>query len=94
MEVIINNITYKIKYSIRALMVYEQLTDRPFKGENITELYVFFYALIIANNPDSILLFNDFIDFCDDNPDIAFEIQKYISDEILKQNQFIQSKKK
>ena len=35
--------------------------------------YIFFYSVIIANNPDNILDWDDFIDALDENPNLLTE---------------------
>lgn len=65
----INETEYKIKPTVRAMFLFEQITKKPFKIENMLDNYVYFYSLILANN-DDILEWNDFIDSLDNDPTI------------------------
>lgn len=98
MEITIQEKTYKIKYSIRALFVFEQLTGKSFSLDSLMNQYVFFYSMLLANNPECTLTFDQFIDECDENNIIVTELQKYISDVFAKQAQLVKpeddSKKK
>ena len=38
----INNKEYKLKYTLRALFIYEQITGKAFKLETLTDEYLFF----------------------------------------------------
>ena len=68
--VTINGVDYKIKYTIRALFIMEQITGKPFQIKTLLDNYIFFYSMILANNPDNILNWNDFIDALDNDPNL------------------------
>lgn len=72
----INNTEYKIKYSIRALFIYEQIKGTEFKIETTLDQFVFFYCLLLANNKDCHLTFDDFIDAIDTDPTITEQLNK------------------
>lgn len=74
----INNKEYKIKYSIRALFIFEQITGKPFKVETLLDNYIFFYSMILANNKDEALDWNDFLDALDDNPNLLEEMNEVL----------------
>lgn len=68
--VTINGVDYKIKYTIRALFIMEQITGKPFQVTTLLDNYIFFYSMILANNPDNILKWDDFIDALDNDPNL------------------------
>lgn len=88
MEITIKDNTYKVKYSIRALFIFEEMTGKPFKLEKVMDFYIFFYSMILANNPDSNLLFNDFVDACDEDASLFTSFQNYLNEVFSKENQF------
>ena len=98
MEITIQDKTYKIKYSIRALFIFEQLTGKSFSLDSLMNQYVFFYSMLLANNPECTLTFDQFIDECDENFTLVTNLQKYITDVFAKQAQLVKpeddSKKK
>ena len=53
---------YKLKYTLRALFIYEQITGKAFELKTITDEYLFFYCVLLANNPDSSLTFEELIE--------------------------------
>lgn len=63
----INNKEYTLKYTIKALFIYERITDKPFKFEGLYSEYLLFYCVLLANNEFN-LSFDEFIDICDDDP--------------------------
>nr|DAD94584.1 MAG TPA: tail assembly chaperone protein [Siphoviridae sp. ctREU2] len=92
MKVTIKDKTYKIKYSIRAMFVFEKLTGKLFKLESLMDWYIFYYSMILAGNPECTLLFDDFIDECDLNPVLVADIQNYLNAQFQKQGQLEQVK--
>lgn len=88
MEVRIKDNTYKVKYSIRTLFVFEEITGKAFKLEKTMDFYILYYAMILANNPDCNLLFNDFIDACDEDSDLIVQFQDYLNSIFIKEKQF------
>lgn len=63
--VVINGKEYAVKYSIRALFIFEQITNKPFKIETLLDNYIFFYSMLLASNKDNVLQWDDFIDALD-----------------------------
>lgn len=66
----IKNKEYKVKQTLRALFIFEQITGRPFEIKTMLDNYIFFYSVILANNPDNILDWDDFIDALDETPNL------------------------
>lgn len=79
---------YKVKYSIRALFIFEQITGKPFEIKTLLDNYIFFYSMILANNKDNILDWNDFIDELDENPKLYAQISEIINEQNKKDNLF------
>lgn len=67
MEITIKNQTVKLKNSMRAIMVYEQITNKAFSPLTMTELMIYFYSTIIASNLEMELTFDEFVQWLDDN---------------------------
>lgn len=65
--VTINGTEYAVKYTIRALFIFEQITGKPFKIETLLDNYIFFYSMLLASNKDNVnvLQWDDFIDALD-----------------------------
>lgn len=86
--IIIKGEEYNIKYTIRALFIFEQITNKPFKIETLLDNYIFFYSIILASNKDKVLDWNDFIDELDTNPKLYEEITKVVQEQQKKDNIF------
>ena len=87
MNITIKDKEYKVKYTIRAMFIFEKMANKIFKIESLLDWYIFSYSMILANNPDCELLFDDFIDECDSNPTLIVNMQEYLNKEMEINNQ-------
>ena len=78
-KITINGEEYAVKYTIRALFIWEQITGKPFHVATLLDNYIFFYAIILASNQDKqALSWDDFINALDDDPNLFNEIAKAV----------------
>lgn len=88
MNITINNKEYQVKYTIRALFIFEQITKRPFEIKSTLDNYLFFYSMILANNPDNLLDWDEFIDAMDNDVSLIGQLNKIIADSQRKNELF------
>lgn len=84
----INGKDYKVKYTIRALFIFEQITGKAFKLETMLDSYIFYYSMILANNKDQVLQWDEFLDALDENPKLLQDMEKVMKEEDGKNNLF------
>lgn len=89
MEITIKNTLYKLKYTLRALFIYEQITGKVFSMQTVTDEYLYLYCLLIANNPDMELSFDELIDQCDEDYNIMLQFKRFLKNEMDKQSAFL-----
>ena len=70
MDITINGKKYKVKYTIRALFIFERITNKAFKIETLLDNYLFFYSMILANNKENVLDWEEFLDALDSDKDL------------------------
>ena len=92
MEITIRDQKYKLKYSVRALFLFERITGKTFEAITLEDQFVFFYCLVLASNPEMQLTFEDFIDAVDSGDLDVQEIHKFVAEQQQKQLE-LQSKK-
>ena len=80
MNITINKKQYKVKYTIRALFIFEQITGKPFNISTLFDNYLFFYCLLLANNPDDVIEWEEFIDAIDSDKDLYQQLSKAVTD--------------
>ena len=90
MKLTINDKDYIIKYTIRGLFIFEQITDKPFEIKTVLDNYLFLYSLILANNPDTPLQWDEFIEAIDNDINVIEQLTKVVKDYQSKGNLFSQ----
>lgn len=80
MEVTIKGVAYKIKYTLRALFIFENITGKSFNVESSMEQFLFYYAILLANNPGMTMSFDEFIDACEPDEEGSQDIIRAFSD--------------
>lgn len=76
----LNNKEYKIKVTLRAMVIFEQIASKPFEISNTLDQFVYFYSLLLANNPECNMTFDDFLDSLDEDPNALMEFKKILED--------------
>lgn len=84
----INGKDYKVKYTIRAMFIFEQITGKAFKLESMLDSYLFYYSMILANNKDEVLEWDDFLDALDENPKLLKDLESALKEEEKKAKVF------
>lgn len=81
------NITYKehnyeLKYSFRALMIYENITQKSFKPESLTDMITLFYSVLLSTAKTEPIQFDEFVDYLDENPELLSEFSNWLVETI------------
>ena len=75
----INGNEYNIKYSIRAMFIFEQIKGEPFGLYTTLDNFIFFYSMIMAANKNCTLKWDDFIDAIDNDDSIVKQLQEVLT---------------
>ena len=67
MKITIKGNEIELKYSIRALMMYENVEGKTFQPKSLQDIMTFFYCVVISSSKDYSITFDDFIDFVDED---------------------------
>ncbi len=85
MKLTIKGKEIELKYTIRAIIVFEKIANKAFTTNSVTDIYLFLYSIILANEPTLNLTFDELIDMCDENPAIIKDFNRFLQDEYKKQ---------
>lgn len=86
--VTINNKEYNLKYSVRAMMLFEAAANKLFSLDTLSDQYLFLYCCILAGNKDTDLTFDKLLDSLDEDPSIFTAFTKFMTDELKRQAEF------
>lgn len=70
MKIKIKDFEVELKWTMRALMMYENIEEKPFNPTTMSEMLTFLYCIVVSSSKKYDLMFDDFIDELDNNPEI------------------------
>lgn len=89
MKVTIKQQEVELRYSMRALFQYENITGQSFNPKTLQDFATFFYCVLCSSNKDLDLTFDEFIDeVIDPNPQVMNEFAEWLSNTMQK-NSFL-----
>lgn len=80
MEITIKEKTYNIKYSLRSMLIFEQIKKSAFKIETMLDQFLLLYCMILANNKDVELTFDELLEVLDNDPSLINSFRKVMDD--------------
>lgn len=87
MKVNIKDTEIELKYSFRALMMYENIQNKSFNPKTLSDIIVFFYCITLSSAPKSMtVMFDDFMDWIDAEPDVLNEFSQWLMDTLSRQH--------
>lgn len=84
MKITIYNKEINLRYSFRAMMIYEKITGTSFNPKGITEIMIYFYSTILASDKDIALTFEDFMNWIDENPTVLNDFSSWLTSTLTK----------
>lgn len=78
MTIKIKDTDYKAKATIRAIFLWEQISERNFEIKSMLDNYLYFYCVMLSNNPD-FMSWDEFIDALDEDPAIIINLSKALT---------------
>lgn len=85
---IFNNKEIELKYSIRAMIMYENITNKNFEPTNLSDILTFFYCIVVTSLKDYSYSFDDFLDEIDADPTKLEKLTEWLNGNVLNQNNF------
>ena len=91
--ILINGKEYKIKYGIRAMLIAEQITQKPFSLDNMNEQLVFLYSCLLAADNELSMTYEEFLDAVDDDLSIIIRFGEYLAEQQKKEKNILKENK-
>lgn len=85
----IKNKNIKLEYKNRALYLWEASNERRFELKTQFDEDFFLFCLVISNNKDIDLTFEEFADWLEKNPKARLEFIEFLKRNDIKQEDFI-----
>lgn len=84
MKVKISDRDIELKYSFRSLIIYENIQNKTFAPQTMTDVLVFFFCVIVGSDKDVQLSFDEFLDMIDEHPELVSEFSEWLTKEMNK----------
>ena len=91
--ILINGKEYKIKYGIRAMLISEQITQKPFSLDNMNEQLVFLYSCLLVANNELTMSYEEFLDAVDEDMSIIIRFGQYLAEQQKKESNILKDTK-
>ena len=66
MKIKIGKKNIELKYTIRAMIMYENMAQKSFNPQTLTDIITFMYCIIVSSSKDYSFKFDQFIDYLDE----------------------------
>ena len=76
----INKKRITLKYTIRAMMMYENMTQKSFAPTTLTDVITFMYCVVVASAKDYSITFDEFITYLDEHADAVNKFAEWLQD--------------
>jgi len=76
----------ELKFSFRALMIYENITKKSFNPESTSDILIFMFCVLISSDKDLNLDFGEFLDYVDNNPYLIVEFSEWFTGQMNNAN--------
>ena len=87
MKVTIKQQEVELRYSLRSLFSYENITGQSFNPKGLRDFAMFFYCVLVSSNKDLDLTFDEFIDeVLDPQPELMGEFAEWLGKTMQKNN--------
>ena len=80
MELNINGKKVELKYTMRAMIMYENITNAVFSPKTISDIITLFYCVVLSSMKDYTLTFEGFLDWLDENTDELTNFSQWLQD--------------
>lgn len=78
MKITINNKEIELKNKLRSILIYEQIAGKTFNPSTMTDMILYFYSVVLANEPKLELDFMEFMDMLDEKPELFKEFNEWL----------------
>lgn len=82
MKITIKDKEIELRQTLRAFIMYENITEKSFEPKTFQDILTFLYCIVLTSSKDyTLITFDEFIDLIDENNQILADMTKWLSDE-------------
>jgi hypothetical protein len=86
MKITIKDKEVELKYTIRSLVLFENIKNESFNLQTTMDVIVYFLCVLLASDKTLQLTLDELIDLIDDDPKLLEDFSTWLTNEMNKQN--------
>lgn len=94
MKIKINDKEIELKYSFRAIIMWEQIQEKPFQPVTASDVMIYMYCIVCSSDKTVKITFDEFLDYLDENPKVIEDFTRWILENDAFNGQFNKEQKK
>lgn len=94
MKIKINDKEIELKYSFRAIIMWEQIQEKPFQPVTASDVMIYMYCIVCSSDKTVKITFDEFLDYLDANPKVIEDFTRWILENDAFNSQFNKEQKK
>lgn len=94
MKIKINDKEIELKYSFRAIIMWEQIQEKPFQPVTASDVMIYMYCIVCSSDKTVKITFDEFLDYLDENPKVIEDFTRWILENDAFNSQFNKEQKK
>ena len=80
MKLKFKNKSVTLKQTVRAFMLYENITEKTFNPQNVTDIITFFYCILVCSAKDYTITMEEFLDYLDNHFEVLNEFNVWLTE--------------
>lgn len=85
MKIKIKDKDVELRYSMRALIMYENITNKTFNPQTTTDVMIYFLCVLLSSDKTLQLTLDELLDIVDENPKVLNDFAEWLTGETRKQ---------
>jgi len=86
MKITIKDKEIELKYTMRSMLMYENITEKTFSPSTMTDIITYMYCVVLSSAKDYSISYDEFIDYLDENVDVVNEFSQWLIDVVAVHN--------
>lgn len=87
MKITIKDKEIELKYTMRSMLMYENITNKTFAPNTMNDIVTYMYCVVLASTKDYSISYDEFIDYLDENIDVVNEFSQWLMDVVAVHNE-------
>ena len=86
MKITIKDKEIELKYTMRSMLMYENITEKSFVPNTMTDIVTYMYCVVLSSTKDYSITYDEFLDYLDENIDVVNEFSQWLIDVVAIHN--------